>query len=70
MSLFLGSLAEGHTGPSGTGKTFCAEALASDSGKSLFKVGISDIGLNAAEAEKNLRDIFELAEAWDVILLM
>ena len=70
VSLFLISLTDDDPGPSGTGKTFCAEALASDSGKSLFKVGISDIGLNAAQAEKKLRDIFELAEAWNVILLM
>ena len=38
--------------------------------RQLFKVGINDIGLEVAEAERKLAEIFELAEAWNVILLM
>ncbi|KUL90361.1 hypothetical protein ZTR_02051 [Talaromyces verruculosus] len=36
----------------------------------LFHVGTSDIGLNAAGAERVLKTIFELAEAWNAILLI
>jgi AAA+ superfamily predicted ATPase len=68
---FSGGLLKRHiTGHSGTGKTLYAESLAKASGHPLFKVGTSDIGLNAPEAERNLRAIFELSEAWNAVLLM
>jgi hypothetical protein len=57
-------------GYSGTGKTLYAESLAKNSGKPLFKVGTSDIGYSAPVAERALKSIFELAEAWNAILLM
>ncbi|KAI1878548.1 uncharacterized protein JN550_000730 [Neoarthrinium moseri] len=57
-------------GVSGTGKTLLAESLAQKSGKPLYKVGTSDIGLEVSEAEKKLKEIFELAEAWDALLLI
>lgn len=48
-----------------------AETLARQSGKVLYKVGTSDIGVSGDEtAEKNLKQIFEFAEACDAILLM
>ena len=47
-----------------------AECLAKWSAKALFKVGISDIGLDAAQAQDNLKHIFELASLWNVVLLM
>jgi AAA+ superfamily predicted ATPase len=58
------------TGYSGTGKTLYAESLAKNSGKPLFKMGTSDIGFNVPSAERALKTIFELAEAWNAILLM
>jgi AAA+ superfamily predicted ATPase len=57
-------------GYSGTGKTLYAESLAKNSRKPLFKVGTGDIGFNAPAAERALKTIFELAEAWNAILLM
>ena len=57
-------------GHSGTGKTLYAESLAKYSRRPLYKVGTSDIGLDPAKAERNLKDVFELAEAWSAILLM
>lgn len=61
------SLLVGH---SGTGKTLYAESLAKSSSRPLFKVGTSDIGLNAPQAERTLKNIFGLAEAWKAVLLM
>lgn len=60
-------------GYSGTGKTLLAETLAKKSGKVLYKVGTSDIGVSGDEdgaAERNLKRIFEFSEAWDAVLLM
>lgn len=57
-------------GYSGTGKTLYAESLAKNSSKPLFKVGTSDLGFDAPVAERALKTIFELAEAWNAILLM
>ena len=57
-------------GPPGVGKTFTAEALAKSSGRPLYVVGASDIGLDPGRAEKTLDQIFELAEKWRAILLM
>ncbi|ROW07756.1 hypothetical protein VMCG_03439 [Cytospora schulzeri] len=59
-------------GYSGTGKTLLAETLAKQSGKVLYKVGTSDIGVSGEDkaAERNLKGIFEFAEAWDAVLLI
>lgn len=57
-------------GNSGTGKTLYAEWLAKFSQRPLFKVGTSELGLDAAVAERNLKEIFELAETWGAVLLM
>jgi len=62
--------ADSISGYSGTGKTLYAESLAKSTGRPLFKVGTSDIGLDAPQAERNLKDIFELAETWNAVLLM
>ena len=56
-------------GHSGSGKTLYAESLAKACQLGLFKVG-TDIGLEVAHAERRLRDIFELAESWNTVLLM
>jgi len=57
-------------GPTGTGKTLTAETLAKACEKPLFKAGISDVGLDPVKAERNLRKLFDLAEAWNAILLL
>jgi hypothetical protein len=47
-----------------------AEALAKASKKPLYKVGVSDLGLSPRRIEERLRTVFDLAEAWNAILLM
>jgi len=47
-----------------------AETLAKASGKPLYVVGPSEIGLEADVAERSLGEIFRLAERWGAVLLM
>ncbi|MCJ1437027.1 hypothetical protein MMC27_006412 [Xylographa pallens] len=56
-------------GPPGVGKTLTAESVAKVTGKPLFSVSVSDIGLKPAEVENNLEVIFELAATWRAVLL-
>jgi len=56
-------------GPPGVGKTLTAESLAMLSGKPLYSVNISDIGISPAVVEQNLVRVFELATHWNAILL-
>lgn len=57
-------------GPPGVGKTLTAETLANATGKPLYVVGASHIGLYSGLAEARLIRIFELAERWQAVLLM
>ena len=58
------------TGPSGTGKTFAAEALANTLELDLYRVDLSQVvNKYIGETEKNLRRIFESAEGTGAILL-
>ncbi|MCJ1383606.1 hypothetical protein MMC17_006720 [Xylographa soralifera] len=56
-------------GPPGVGKTLTAESVAKVTGKPLFSVSVSDIGLKPVEVENNLEVIFELAATWRAVLL-
>jgi vesicle-fusing ATPase len=57
-------------GPSGTGKTLAAEVLATELRLDLFRVDLSQVvSKYIGETEKNLRRIFEAAEAGGAILL-
>ncbi|HEY5786437.1 MAG TPA: AAA family ATPase [Microlunatus sp.] len=57
-------------GPSGTGKTFAAEVLAAELSLDLYRVDLSQvISKYIGETEKNLRQIFDAAEAGGVVLL-
>lgn len=57
-------------GPSGTGKTMAAEVLANDLGLTLYRVDLSQVvNKYIGETEKNLRRIFDAAEADHVVLL-
>lgn len=59
------------TGPSGTGKTLAAKVLASELGKSLYRVDLAAvINKYIGETEKNLHRILSAAESLDVILLL
>jgi hypothetical protein len=57
-------------GPSGTGKTMAAEVLADDLRLDLYRIDLSQVvSKYIGETEKNLRRIFEAAEASGAILL-
>ena len=57
-------------GPSGTGKTLAAEVLASELGLDLYHVDLSQIvSKYIGETEKNLRRIFDAADAGGSVLL-
>lgn len=64
------SLSLTEVGPTGVGKTLTAEVLAKSSGFPLYKVKFSEIGLKSQDAEVALRRLFEIAGAWNAILLM
>ena len=50
-------------GPPGTGKTFIAEALAEESGRSFFKMKISDTeSMYVGQTSKNIANVFKEAE--------
>jgi hypothetical protein len=57
-------------GPSGTGKTMAAEVLARDLRLDLFRIDLSAVvSKYIGETEKNLRRVFDAAEAGGAILL-
>jgi hypothetical protein len=57
-------------GPSGTGKTLAAEVLAADLDLDLYRIDLSAaVSKYIGETEKNLRRIFDAAEASGAILL-
>ena len=57
-------------GPPGTGKTFCAEILASELGRPLYRIHLPDILSKwVGETERNLTEIFIRARAGRAILL-
>jgi hypothetical protein len=57
-------------GPSGTGKTLAAEVLAGDLRLDLYRVDLSQVvSKYIGETEKNLRQIFDAAEASGAVLL-
>lgn len=58
-------------GPPGTGKTLCAEAIAGELGKSLWRLRVDQLVSRwAGETEKNLAEVFRRARgAGDVVLL-
>src|SRR5262249_9566024 len=57
-------------GPSGTGKTMAAEVLAADLELDLYRIDLSQIvNKYIGETEKNLRRVFDAAEAGGAVLL-
>ena len=56
-------------GPPGTGKTMCAEVIAAELQLPLYRIDLSQVvNKYIGETEKNLRRLFDAAEASDVIL--
>ena len=56
-------------GTSGVGKTLTAESIAKATGKPLLKVSIADVGTDVTKVEQKLDMMFQLATAWEAILL-
>ena len=57
-------------GPSGTGKTLAAEILAADLGLDLYRIDLSQVvSKYIGETEKNLRTVFDAADAGGAVLL-
>jgi SpoVK/Ycf46/Vps4 family AAA+-type ATPase len=57
-------------GVPGVGKTSTAEAVAQKWKKPLLAITCGDLGLEATEVEKSLKEIFRLAQLWDCVLLL
>jgi ATP-dependent 26S proteasome regulatory subunit len=58
------------SGPSGAGKTMAAEVIANDLGLDLYRIDLSRVvSKYIGETEKNLRAVFEAAEASGAVLL-
>lgn len=58
-----------HGGP-GVGKSSTVEAVAQKWRKPLFAITCGDLGPEAAEVERSLKEIFRLAQLWDCVLLL
>ncbi|KAI9692346.1 MAG: hypothetical protein M1822_006577 [Bathelium mastoideum] len=56
-------------GPPGVGKTSTAESVALATGKPLFSVSVSDIGMKPEDVQGKLNRIFNLAARWEAVLL-
>ena len=57
-------------GAPGVGKTSTAETAADAFGKILLPITCGDLGLTAADVERELSEKFHLAELWDCVLLL
>ncbi len=57
-------------GPPGVGKTLTAEIYAEAMERPLYRVHSSQIGIDPANIEKQLKEILERAERWGAILLI
>jgi DNA replication protein DnaC len=57
-------------GPPGCGKTLTAEAIAELLKKPLYIVTAGDLGVTAAEVEKNLGSVLDLCQTWDALVLI
>jgi len=58
------------SGPSGTGKTLAAEFVAAQLGLDLYRIDLSNVvSKYIGETEKNLRKVFDAAEAGGAVLL-
>ncbi len=57
-------------GAPGVGKTLTAEAIAETLKRPLYSVSVGELGTNPESLEDSLRDILELATAWDAVLLL
>jgi len=57
-------------GSPGTGKTLTAEAIAELLKRPLYSVSVGELGTDTAALEKSLREILEVASAWNAVVLL
>ena len=57
-------------GQPGTGKTLTAEAIAELLHRPLYSVTVGELGTSTTELEKSLREILEVASAWNAVVLL
>lgn len=57
-------------GVPGVGKTATAECVAASHGKPLLPITCGDLGLKPKEVESTLQTAFQLAQAWDCVMLL
>ncbi|KAK3330027.1 P-loop containing nucleoside triphosphate hydrolase protein [Apodospora peruviana] len=57
-------------GPPGTGKTLTAESIAELTHRPLYYIGTTDVGKGVSDYEAGLKTVFDLAAAWNAILLL
>ena len=58
------------TGPPGVGKTLTAEAVAEVTKRPLYMISSGELGNVSEDVHKKLKDVLELAELWDAVLLL
>lgn len=55
---------------SNAGKTFSAEATSEHVKQPLYLIGAGDLGTTAADLDRELEKVFEVATAWKAIVLV
>ena len=58
------------TGPPGVGKTLTAEAVAEVTKRPLYMISSGELGSVSEDVHEKLKDVLELAELWDAVLLL
>eukprot|EP00741_Cyanophora_paradoxa_P017280 tig00020961_g16690.t1 len=57
-------------GAPGTGKTLTAEAISELLHRPLYSVSVGELGTTTSELEQRLREILEVAQAWNAVILI
>ena len=57
-------------GEPGVGKTLTAEAVSELLERPLYMVSVGELGVNSGELEKNLRQILDVAQVWNAVILI
>ncbi len=57
-------------GEPGVGKTLTAEAVSELLERPLYMVSVGELGINSGELEKNLRQILDVAQIWNAVILI
>ena len=58
------------TGPPGVGKTLTAEAVAEVTKRPLYMISSGELGADPGAVHDRLKDVLEVAEIWDAVLVL